>query len=152
MSRIAIATTDTEILACFKTLFHLRPHLERARFLERIRRQGEGGYRLAFLETAGAVRAVAGFRILESLASGRFLYVDDLVTAPDDRSKGLGGALFDWLVAHARSEGCENLELDSGVQRFGAHRFYLAHRMCISSHHFRLALRPDTDSIDETAT
>ncbi|MGH7856995.1 MAG: GNAT family N-acetyltransferase [Candidatus Binatia bacterium] len=142
MIRIGIAETDEEVLACFPTMGHLRRHLVRDEFLARIRRQERAGYRLAFLEGDGRVRAVAGFRILESLASGRFLYVDDLVSDPADRSKGYGGALFDWLVERARSEGCDDLELDSGVQRFGAHRFYLRKRMEISSHHFRLNLRP----------
>jgi len=32
------------------------------------------------------------------------------------------------------------LHLDSGVQRFSAHRFYLSKRMEISSHHFSLKL------------
>ncbi|MGZ5023946.1 MAG: GNAT family N-acetyltransferase, partial [Chthoniobacterales bacterium] len=32
------------------------------------------------------------------------------------------------------------LTLDSGVQRFDAHRFYLMKRMKISSHHFVLDL------------
>jgi hypothetical protein len=31
--------------------------------------------------------------------------------------------------------------LDSGVQRFGAHRFYLRRRMNITSHHFAIDLR-----------
>jgi hypothetical protein len=48
--------------------------------------------------------------------------------------------LFDWLVAQAREHGCARLELDSGVQRFRAHRFYLMKRMEISSHHFMLKL------------
>jgi hypothetical protein len=32
----------------------------------------------------------------------------------------------------------EDVELDSAVQRFDAHPFYLTNRMIISSHHFRL--------------
>ena len=56
------------------------------------------------------------------------------------RSAGYGGQLFDWLVERARAEGCRTLELDSGVQRFDAHRFYLVRRMSIVSHHFRLVL------------
>jgi GNAT superfamily N-acetyltransferase len=86
------------------------------------------------------VRAVAGFRIAEFLAWGRILYVDDLVTASAQRSRGHGQALFDWLVARARANGCAQLHLDSGVQRFDAHRFYLRQRMSITSHHFALQL------------
>jgi hypothetical protein len=41
----------------------------------------------------------------------------------DDGSKGYGGALFDWLVEHAREHDCDQFHLDSGVQRFRAHRF-----------------------------
>ena len=33
------------------------------------------------------------------------------------------------------------LHLDSGVQRFGAHRFYLASRMDIIAHHFSMKFR-----------
>jgi hypothetical protein len=55
---------------------------------------------------------------------------------------GLGGRLLEWLLAHARAQGCVQLHLDSGVQRFGAHRFYLAHRLDITSHHFATRIDP----------
>ena len=86
------------------------------------------------------VKAVAGFRIFEFLFWGKNLYVDDLVTKNGKRSKGYGGALFDWLVDYARAAGCEAFRLDSGVQRFAAHRFYLSKRMNIAAHHFTLSL------------
>jgi GNAT superfamily N-acetyltransferase len=53
---------------------------------------------------------------------------------------GYGTKLFDWLVDYARAENCQQLTLDSGVQRFAAHRFYLRQRMEITSHHFTLKL------------
>ena len=122
----------------------LRPHLDEAGFVEQVQRQQSAcGYRLAYAaDTTGAaaIRGCAGFRITEFLAWGRTLYVDDLVTDEAHRSRGVGGILLDWLVAHARSAGCAQLHLDSGVQRFGAHRFYLTHGMDITAHHFRLEL------------
>ena len=139
--RIAIAETESDILRCYPVLSELRPHVPPGEFLERVRSEGaRGGYRLAFLEEGGEVRAVAGFRLSEFLAWGKVLYVDDLVTAPAERSRGLGTRLFDWLVAHAREEGCDELHLDSGVQRFDAHRFYLRKRMAITCHHFAMKL------------
>ena len=109
--------------------------------MQQVLRQQRDGYLLAFLEADGEVRAVAGYRFLESLFSGKFLYVDDLVTRDRDRSRGFGGALLDWLVEQALSLGCDTLELDSGVQRFDAHRFYLLKRMNISSYHFRIKIQ-----------
>ena len=139
-SKIAVARTDDEIRACFAVMSQLRPDLDESEFVAPIRRQEGGGYWLAYLSDGGVVRSVTGFRLLENLASGRVLYVDDLVSEERDRSSGYGKALFDWLVKQARSNDCATLELDSGVQRFGAHRFYLRHRMDIVSHHFRLHL------------
>jgi GNAT superfamily N-acetyltransferase len=137
---IRLADTDGEILRCFPVMVQLRPHLEREVFVPTIRNQERGGYRIAYLEESGVVRAVAGFRIVDNLAGTRILYVDDLVTDAERRSGGFGGALLDWLVDRAREEGCRYLELDSGVHRFDAHRFYFTKRMVISSYHFRLEL------------
>src|SRR6266404_7183574 len=139
---IAIAKTPKEIRRCYPVMRELRTQFtDPERFVERVQRQQRDGYLLAFLEAEGEVRAVAGYRFLESLFSGKFLYVDDLVTASRDRSLGFGGQLLDWLIEQAREHGCENLELDSGVQRFDAHRFYLIKRMNISSYHFTISTK-----------
>ena len=69
------------------------------------------------------------------------MYVADLVTDAAARSQGYGGRLFDWLVNHAIVEGCQQLDLDSGVQRTGAHRFYFGKRMHVTGFHFALQLQ-----------
>jgi GNAT superfamily N-acetyltransferase len=140
-SGIRIAESDEEIERCFPIMQELRTHLLAGEFLERVRRQEGQGYRIVYLEEAAAVKAVAGFRLLECLASGRTLYVDDLVTAASERSRGHGEALIDWLVAHARAHACDWLQLDSGVQRADAHRFYFRQRLVVSSFHFQRDLR-----------
>jgi GNAT superfamily N-acetyltransferase len=141
METIREAESDELVLRCFSVMHELRPHVGREDFLARIRRQMAGGYRIAFLEMDGEVRAVAGFRFAEMLAWGKTMYVDDLVTAEASRGTGCGSRLFDWLVEKARAHGCEEFHLDSGVHRFAAHRFYLHKGMDITSHHFAMKLR-----------
>jgi hypothetical protein len=46
--------------------------------------------------------------------------------------------MLSWLKSHARELGCSQLHLDSGVQRFTAHRFYVREGFKISSHHFSI--------------
>ena len=137
---IKLAETDEEITRGFPVMHQLREHLIAENFVAQIRRMQTEGYYLAYLEDAGEVKALGGFRIFEMLARGRFMYVDDLVTDAADRSKGYGDAMLDWLTDYAKTQTCEYLNLDSGVQRFGAHRFYLRKRMDIVCHHFSLKL------------
>ncbi len=142
---IQLAETDNDIRRCFPVLVQLRPHLDPETFIADTRRQMAGGYRLVGLKDDGVVRAVAGYRILEMFSRGRFLYVDDLVTDAAARSQGYGDALFDWLIHRARAEGCRQLDLDSGVQRSGAHRFYFRKRMRVASYHFTTPLDADAE-------
>jgi len=137
---IALAATDNQIARCFPVMAQLRTHLSAEQFAQQAKRQQHEGYRLVYLEDVGEIRSLAGFRFMEMLAFGKILYVDDLITASNDRSKTYGSQLFDWLVEHAKAKGCAQLHLDSGVHRFSAHRFYLTKRMEISSHHFSLKL------------
>ena len=138
--RIALAQSQAEIEACHPVMKELRTQYDARAFIELVQEQQKDSYLLAFVEDEGKVAAVAGFRLARNLAWGKFLYVDDLVTQPAARSKGYGGKLLEWLADYARQHGCCELHLDSGVQRFAAHRFYLANRMDITSHHFGMTL------------
>ena len=139
--KVIEVSSDAQIARCVPILRELRPHYSASDLITAIaHQQRQYAYRLVFIEAAGEVQAVAGFRITHMLAFGKMLYVDDLITRDGARSQGHGQRLFDWLIAQARQAQCARLELDSGVQRFDAHRFYLRNRMQISSHHFSLTL------------
>ena len=140
-SRIALAKEEQEILDCYSIMVELRPHIQPDKFLSKIKRLTEiAGYQLVYL-TDGTVKAVAGFRISEWLASGKYLEIEDLVATANGRSKGYGGELFDWLVNHAKENDCKQLRLVSHVSRFDAHRFYLNRRMIIEAPYFSMNLK-----------
>jgi GNAT superfamily N-acetyltransferase len=130
------ATTDQQIGDCFAVMSELRPHLKQSKFVATVRRMESEGFRLAFLKSEGQVQAVAGYRIIEMLRTGRMLEIDDLVTAAAARSGGFGKALFQWVLDEARSEGCSVVELDSAVHRADAHRFYFREQMHVLGFHF----------------
>jgi GNAT superfamily N-acetyltransferase len=140
-TKIVMAENDQEILDCYPVMSELRPHIEAHEFVPRIRKLAEiFDFKLVYL-TDGEIKAVAGFRISEWLAGGKYLEIEDLVTAEGSRSKGYGGQLFDWLVNYAREQDCAQVRLVSHVKRFDAHRFYLNRRMIIEAHYFSLPLK-----------
>ena len=83
-----------------------------------------------------SVVGVAVFRIYENTFEGRQMYVDDLVTDQTRRSSGVGKALLDHLQRMARENQCVGFNLDSGMQRAQAHKFYFREGMIASALHF----------------
>ena len=84
--------------------------------------------------------AVAGWRLMANTHLGLVLYIDDLVVDASHRGKGLGHRMLAELEHVAGDLGAAAIDLDSGVQRSDAHRFYFANGFSISSHHFRRLL------------
>lgn len=133
---IRIAETKQEFIACFPIVYELRAHRELEEYLAMLEVGRDEGYRLVYLTVDGEIVACAGYHIQTTLFLGKHMYVDDLVTGEAHRSKQYGARMLDWLKAQARDEGCANLTLCSGVQRFAAHKFYLNQGFDIASHYF----------------
>jgi GNAT superfamily N-acetyltransferase len=124
----------------------LRPQWENTtRLVEVIDTQlRPAGYRMVgvFTDAEPSAVAVAGFRIVTSLAWDRYLYIDDVSTLPTHRGHGHADRLLTWLEEEGYRLECAAVHLDSGVgpDRAPAHRLYMRHQMRISAHHFECPL------------
>jgi ribosomal protein S18 acetylase RimI-like enzyme len=140
-SRITVARSEQEISDCYPVMAELRPHIQPDEFLPMVRRLAEiADFQLSYL-TDGEIKAVAGFRISEWLAGGRYLEIEDLVVKSGQRSRGYGSALFDWLLEHAKENNCRQVRLVSRVSRLDAHRFYLRKGMNLEAHYFSMDVK-----------
>ena len=135
---VLTATTPQQIADCYPVMSQLRPHLNTKEFQEQVTLQRSNGYQLVYLTDEENIKAAAGYRIGNSLAWGKFLYIEDLVTDQNSRSKGYGKKLLDWLINEAKQQQCDQLHLDSGIQRIDAHRFYERENLNFVSKHFSL--------------
>lgn len=73
---------------------------------------------------AGLTGICTAYLDLDSVRYGPRCWVEDLAVDPDQRSRGIGKALLDAALAWAQAKGASHLELDSGIERKDAHRFY----------------------------
>ncbi len=138
---IKTITGDTDLRAVWPLVSQLRPEFDQTRFLAQMHRQIAQGCRATVLYDAeGTPRAFACWRVMEMLAVGLHVYVDDLIVDQNVRSQGYGKTMLGWLKAEARRLGCARLQLDSGTQRQDAHAFYLRERLRIEAFHFGIAL------------
>jgi GNAT superfamily N-acetyltransferase len=137
---IQIATTESDFLKCWEVMHALRPHLTQERYLSLLQETTKEGYSLIYLEENGKAVSALGFRYMTMLYAGRIIYIDDLSSLPESRGKGYAGKLLDYVIDKARRENLNGVHLDSGHQRFDAHRLYLNRGFRISCHHFQLDL------------
>lgn len=138
---IRLVTDEAGLRAIWPLVSQLRPEFDEARFVAQMQRQLAQGCRATVLfDEEGAPRAFACWRVMEMLAIGQHVYVDDLVTDSTTRSRGYGKAMLDWLKAEARRLGCGRLQLDSGSFRKDAHAFYMREGLRIEAFHFGIEL------------
>ena len=130
-----------QFVRCFEVYKALRPHLQAEGFAEKIQRQYAQGFRIAAIEKEDKIVALIGYRFFECTAWGRVLYIDDLVTDPNQKRRGYGSQLLDWVIQKAKDCQCDQVHLDTGPTRFDAHRLYLNKGFQLSSHHMALKIR-----------
>ena len=132
------AITIEQIEKCSEAMRNLRPNIESSDFLSAIQKMINMGYRLFYIEEENKAVSVAGFITGYNLYRGNYIYIDDLNTLPGFRKRGYAKKLLDKMFDYAISSDIKHISLDSGVNRFDAHRLYLNAGFIISSHHFEL--------------
>lgn len=116
--------TESEWLQGYTVMKQLRTHLQKEDYMGLLREMSRGGYRQFALIVDDEVVSVIGFTPGINLYYGKHLFVNDLVTRRDCRSKGYGEQLLDFIHRLAVELGCERVALSSGLVRKDAHRFY----------------------------
>lgn len=118
------AVTETDRREVFSIITELRDHLDLESYLVLLEEMREDGYRLFALYVDDEPIAVAGVKITTNFYLGRHVFVYDLVTTGEERSKGYGKRLLSFVHEWAADRDCEAVELESGLWRDDAHRFY----------------------------
>ena len=139
--RVLDTKNEIDIRCCFRVFAHLRPNLNEAEFVRRVQVQAAEGYTIAYIESGEEVVAAAGYRVLNFLAWGKVLYLDDLITDPAKKKAGYGSALLEWVAQKGKELGCDEFHLDTGYQRHDAHRLYLKSGLDLSCHHLSKKLK-----------
>ena len=129
---------NSDYESVLEVLLQLRPNYDLDTLAAQLEKQQSNGYQVVYVKSSEGVLAAAGFSVGEKLAWGKHIYIEDLVTNAQFRSRGVGKFIMDWFKAYALESGCEQIHLDSGVQRFSAHKFYLREGFNIASHHFSM--------------
>jgi ribosomal protein S18 acetylase RimI-like enzyme len=136
------AETDADVMACFGVMQQLRPYLQSSEvFLARVALQRAQGYRLLAVWDGSKPVALAGYRRIDNLIHGRFIYVDDLITDAAGRGRGHGERLLEELRTLGRADDCNRIVLDTALANALAQRFYFRFGLLARGLHFSMDLQ-----------
>lgn len=68
--------------------------------------------------------------------AGKSCEPDHVILKPEYQNRGFGKQIFEFIFDYAREKGCETSELNSYVQNFKSHKFYMNHGYVIKGYHF----------------
>jgi GNAT superfamily N-acetyltransferase len=88
------------------------------------------------------VGIISAYLDLNSIRFGLRCWVEDLAVAPAHRSKGIGKALWDAAKVWAVERGATHIEIDTGLARHDAQRFYEREQPLAKGYSYTWRLHP----------
>lgn len=129
-----------EMFCAYDVLKHMYDSLSESQYEEIIAKRAEENYRMVGVFDNDKCVCAAGFWIGTRFYSGKFIQLDNLVTLPDYRSKGVGKMIVDYVKKIGKNEDCSRLLVDSYVENFDAHKFFFREGFIIRGYHLNYQL------------
>lgn len=117
-------TTLPEMLLHFEMIQFLYPKIKIETYTTYLQDMLPHNYKqLAVYEGTTCV-GITGFWFGTKLWTGKYLEIDNFVTHPEHRKKGIAKLMTDYLAEKATELNCTCIVLDAFTGNFDAHRFY----------------------------
>jgi len=113
-----------ELDVIYEVLSQLRKNLSFKEFDDLVYDMRHMEYKMIGLFQRGTLITFAGVSVQTNFYHKRHLFVFDLVTDENYRSKGYGKEMLEYLETYAKTAMCENIVLSSGFEKESAHKFY----------------------------
>ncbi|MCE3232989.1 MAG: family N-acetyltransferase [Rickettsiaceae bacterium] len=126
--------------AAFPVLAHMYPDMSQEEYRNILPERVNNGYRMLGVFDDEKCVCSAGFWISYRFYCGKFIQLDNMVSLPDYRSKGVGKLVTDFIKNLGITDGCNKVLIDTYVENFNAHRFFLREGFIIRGYHLNYEL------------
>jgi GNAT superfamily N-acetyltransferase len=132
--------TIKEMLSVFDVLSHMYPSMTKEEYDSITPDRVKDGYRMLGVFDGEKCVCTGGFWISYRFYCGKFIQLDNMVTIPKYRSKGVGKLITDQIKNIGKTEGCAKVLIDTYVENFEAHRFFFREGFIIRGYHLNYKL------------
>ncbi|WP_417908103.1 GNAT family N-acetyltransferase [Christiangramia aquimixticola] len=130
-----ILKKDFELVLPYLEKLH-KPVPEKEILKERLLEMFDQNYECFGIYKADKLVGVFGLWFMTRHYAGRSCEVDHIFIEEELQGTGIGRKLFEFIEAYITSKGCETLELNSYVENFRSHKFYMNLGFVIRGYHF----------------
>lgn len=127
--QIEILKTIEDWKSAYPLVKQLRPHLTEDSYFNLLKKMS--AYQ-GWVIMDGTLKAFIGFEECLNFYNDKHIFVHDFVTNDKDRSNGYGEKLMEAIISYAKQNQFGYIALESGKQRYDAHRFYGFNKWCYS--------------------
>ncbi len=141
LTEIKIIDTTEELALCYPLMKQLRINLTREDFLNVYQEaHARENYVLVAAKNLGQIVGLMGYRFLHDFVHGKHLYIDDLVTDEQHRSKGIGAELLKYAESVASANNCKGMRLCTGIENSKGMKFYQTQGWALRAHAYKKKL------------
>lgn len=112
------------MIQAYPVMNELRTDLSEKTYLALVEEMRKEGYRLFALYEDDEIVSLAGIGERVNFYNKHHMYIYDLITSSNHRSKGYRKQLLEYVHRLADEIGVKYVVLESGLERRDAHRFY----------------------------
>jgi diamine N-acetyltransferase len=127
---------EQEFKQTYKLVLAINPELTEIEFESRQAQLLKEGYQCYGVFENDYLLAMCGFWIRHRFCYGKALHIDNIVTDPYMRHRGIASLLLKRVIQEAKSSGCQVVALDTYIDNKQAQQFYLRNNMQIEGLHF----------------
>ncbi len=135
--------TIEEMLAQIEIMQHLYPKLTLEKYQSYLQEMIPHNYKQVAVFEENVCVGLSGFWTGTKLWCGKYIELDNFIVHPDQRSKGIGKLITDYIDVKAADLGCTNIVLYAYTTNFAAHRFYYNQGFGPKGFHFVKILNAD---------
>ena len=125
---------SADVLPFLKKLYQQPPSDEILR--ERLLEMFDQNYECFGIYLEKRLIGIFGLWFMTRHYAGRSCEVDHIFIEEEFQGKGIGKSLFGFIHEYASAKDCETIELNSYVENFGSHKFYMNLGYIIRGYHF----------------
>lgn len=121
-------------------LLRLYPSIGKDVITSRLQEVSKSDWECLVLRESDGIIGLSGFRIMDRICYGKFLYIDHFIIDENRQSSGAAKFLLDRIVDISESMKCESVILDTFVTNSRAQHFWMKGGFKIVGFHFQKTL------------